>query len=232
VEKITTLLWKPDNQPKQSFADALLQRAAPRLQELGARMLKICVEDDHVEGDALRMNPVGPPKAAMVSYWIECAQDREPFEQVLADASASLASFLVVESTPIVNTKHLANPGERTPGMAQVTCIVPKEELSYAEFIRIWHTEQRACAIETQSTFQYVRNEIVRTLSGESPPWVAIVEEGFPIDAMRDPRVFYEAADDEAKFRNNLKRMIDTVEKFLAMDQTDVTITSEYVFER
>lgn len=232
MEKIVTLLWKPDEQRKQNFADALLQLAAPRLQKLGARKLKICVEDDHVESDALRMNPVAPPKAGMVSYWLECAQDRGPCEQVLEKASASLASFLVVESLPIVNTKHVANPGERTPGMSQVTCIVPKEGLPYEEFIRIWHTEQRPCAIETQSTFQYVRNEIVRTLSGSSPPWAAIVEEGFPIEAMRDPRVFYEAVDDEAKFQTNLKRMIETVQRFLAMDQTDVTITSEYVFER
>ena len=178
------------------------------------------------------MNPVGPPKAAMASYWVECAQERGPLERVLADASASLASFLVVESLPIVNTQHVAKPGERTPGMSQITCIVPKRELSYQEFIRIWHTEQLPCAIETQSTFQYVRNEIVRTLSGDTPTWAAVVEEGFPIEAMRDPRVFYDAVEDEAKFQANLKRMIETVQRFLEIDQTDVTITSEYVFER
>ena len=231
MEKIVTLLWKPSDQPKQSFADALLTRAAARLRELGARKLKVNVEDDAVEGDVLRMNPAGPPKAGMVSYWLECAQDRGPLEKVLAEASASLTSFLVVESIPIVNTKHVAKPGERTPGMSQVTGIVAKKDLPYDEFIRIWQTEQLPCAIETQSTFQYVRNEIVRTLSGSTPPWAAIVEESFPIEAMRNPRVFYDAADDEEKFRRNLKRMIETVQRFLEMDQTDVTITSEYIFE-
>jgi hypothetical protein len=232
VEKIVSVLWRPEGQPKQDFADALLGRAAPRLQELGARGLKICVEDDRVDGEKLRMNPLGPPKAGIASYWIECAQDRDPMERALVDAGASLASFLVVESQPIVNTKHRAAPGERTPGMAQVTCIAPREGLPYEEFIRLWHTKQRPCAIETQSTFQYVRNEIVRRLSGEAPSWAAIVEEGFPIEAMHDPRVFYDAVGDEAKFQANLKRMIETVQEFLAMDRTDVTITSEYVFER
>jgi len=232
VEKIVTLLWKPGDQPKQSFADGLLTRAAPRLRELGARKLKVCVEDDDVEGDALRMNPSGPPKAGMVSYWLECAQDRGALEKVLAEASASLASFLVVESIPIVNTKHLAKPGCRTPGMSQISGIVPKKDLAYDEFIHIWQADQLPCAIETQSTFQYVRNEIVRTLTGNPPPWAAIVEESFPIEAMRNPRVFYDAEDDEAKFQMNLKRMIETVQRFLELDQTDVTITSEYVFER
>lgn len=232
MEKIVTVLFRPDGQKKQDFADTLLQKAAPRLMELGAGKLKVSVEDDAVDGDALRSNPVGPPKAAMVSYWIECAQDRAPLEHVLADASASLASFLVVESQAIVNTQHVAKLGDRTPGMSQVTCVQPKEGLAYDEFIRIWHEEQRPCAIETQSTFQYVRNEIVRRISGEAPPWAAIVEEGFPIEAMSDRNVFYDAVGDDAKFKENFTRMMETVQKFLALDKVDVTITSEYVFER
>ena len=92
--------------------------------------------------------------------------------------------------------------------------------------------EQRDCAIETQSTFQYVRNEIVRTLTGAPPPWSAVVEEGFPIGALSDPRVFYDAVDEEEKFRANLKRMMDTVERFLEMPATDVTAMSEYVYAR
>ncbi|MCH2172523.1 EthD domain-containing protein [Myxococcota bacterium] len=233
MEKITTLLWRPENQSPQEFCDVLLQRIAPRLRELGALKLKICAEDNAVaEGQSLRMTPVGPPKSAFVSYWIELAQDRGPIEAVLSEASASLTSFLVVESSPIVNTKHVAAPGERTPGFSQVTCVTAKQDIPYEEFIRIWQEEQRPCAIETQSTFQYVRNEIVRVLTGTPPDWSAIVEEGFPIGALSDPHVFYDAVGDQKKFDANLKRMMDTVERFLQMDATDVTAMSEYVFER
>jgi hypothetical protein len=232
VEKIVTVLWKPAEMGKQEFADALLHNAAPEMIGLGAHRLKVCVEDDHVDGDALRMNPAPPPKSAMVSYWVECSEDRGPLEAVLARHAASLASFLVVESQPIVNTEHIAAPGERTPGMVQVTGIVRKAGLDYDEFIRIWQEEQRPCAIETQSTFQYVRNEIVRPLSGSAPPWAAIVEEAFPIEAMSDPYVFFDAVGDDEKFSANIGRMVDTVARMLEMDQTDVTITSEYVFER
>ena len=232
MEKIVTVLWKPAEMGKQEFADALLNDAAPEMVGLGARRLKVCVEDDHVDGDALRMNPAPPPKSAMVSYWVECSEDRAPLEAVLAGHAASLASFLVVESQPIVNTELIAAPGERTPGMVQVTGIVRKAGLDYEEFIRIWQQEQRPCAIETQSTFQYVRNEIVRPLSGSAPPWAAIVEEAFPIEAMSDPYVFFDAVGDDEKFSANIGRMVDTVARMLEMDQTDVTITSEYVFER
>lgn len=232
MEKVVTVLWKPDGMAKQQFADALLGEAVAVLLERGARKLKVCVEDEHVDGDGLRMNAVPPPKAAMVSYWLECSEDRGPLEEVLRAHADDLASFLVVESQPIVNTEHVVAAGERTPGMVQVTGIVAKEGLAHEEFVRIWHEEQRPCAIETQSTFQYVRNEIVRPLSGSAPPWAAIVEEAFPIEAMHDPYVFFDAVGDDEKFQANLQRMVDTVAKMLEMDQTDVTITSEYVFER
>ena len=232
MEKIVTVLWKPEASTKQEFADALLHDAAGRMVDLGARKLKICVEDDDVDGDALRMNPTPPPKSAMVSYWVECSEDRGPIEAVLAAPSADLAAFLVVESRPIVNTDHVAPLGERTPGMVQVTGIVRKDGLDYDEFIRIWQQEQRPCAIETQSTFQYVRNEIVRQLTGPALAWAAIVEEAFPLEAMNDPYVFFDAVGDDDRFQANIGRMVDTVAKMLEMDQTDVTITSEYVFER
>jgi hypothetical protein len=232
VEKIVTVLWKPDESSKQEFADALLQDAVASMVDLGARKLKVCVEDDYVDGDALRMNPAPPPKSAMVSYWVECSEDRGPVEAVLAAHAADLASFLVVESQPIVNTEHVAAPGERTPGIVQVTGIVRKDGLDRDEFIRIWQEEQRPCAIETQSTFQYVRNEIVRQLSGSARPWAAIVEEAFPLEAMNDPYVFFDAVGDDDRFQSNIGRMVETVAKMLEMDQTDVTITSEYVFER
>lgn len=233
MEKILTLLWRPEGQASQDFADTLLGKAAPRLRELGAAGLKLCVEDDAVAAGAkLRMNPVGPPKAAMVGYWVDCAQDRGPLEAVLDEASAALTSFLVVESVPTPNLAHPSpGGGARTEGFSQVTCIQPRADLDYEDFIRIWHTEQRPCATETQSTFGYVRNEIVRRLRGDAPPWAAVVEELFPIGALDDPRVFYDAVDDEEKFRANLKRMIDTVQRFMDMAKVDVTAMSEYVFD-
>ena len=232
VEKIVTILWRPEGQPKQAFADALVSEAAPRMIAAGARWLKVCVEDDAVDADPLRMNPVPPPKAAMVSYWGECHEDRGPLEDELARHAITLASFLVLESRPVVNTEHVAEPGARTPGMVQVTAIVRRPDISEDEFRRIWHEEQRPCAIETQSTFGYVRNEIVRTLAGDPPPWDAIGAESFPLEAMSDPAVFFDAVGDPDKLAANIERMVETVSRMLDLGQTDVTITSEYVFER
>ncbi|MFK8018291.1 MAG: EthD domain-containing protein [Pseudomonadales bacterium] len=233
MEKIVTLLWRPEGVTAQAFANTLLNEVKPALLAESIRGLKICVHDDDTAvGEKLQMLATDQPKAAMVSYWIDMAQARDPIENVLQQHASKLLSFLVIESTPIVNTSQAAAPGERTPGFSQVTCVRAREDLSKEEFLNIWHNEHMACAIETQSTFQYIRNEIVRPLTGEGPEWTAIVEEGFPAAAMENPEVFYDALGDQPKFKANLDRMITTVSKFLAMEGMDVTAMSEYVIER
>ena len=47
--------------------------------------------------------------------------------------------------------------------MKQISCITKRADISQDEYIRIWHGDHRKVAIETQSTFGYVRNEIFRT---------------------------------------------------------------------
>ena len=97
MEKIVTLLWKPESQSAQEFADQLRSQVIPRLQELGAEKLKLCVEDDDVSaGAGLHQTPVGKPKSAFVSYWTELAQDRGPIESVLAEASTDLVSLSLI----------------------------------------------------------------------------------------------------------------------------------------
>lgn len=233
MEKIVTLLWRPEDVPVQQFADTLLGPVAEQLKSQNIRGLKICVRDsDTAAGDALAMTVTDLPKAAMVSYWVDMAQARTPVEEILSQCSASLASFLVIESTPIINTLHPPKMGQRTNGFSQVTCVKARDDLEYSEFLNIWHNEHMACAIETQSTFQYIRNEIVRPLTGQAPVWTAIVEEGFPEGAMSNPEVFYDAVGDQQKFKANMERMMTTVSKFLDLETIDVSAMSEYVFDQ
>ena len=85
-------------------------------------------------------------------------------------------------------------------------------------------------AIDVQSTFSYVRNEVVRPLTSDAPAWGGIVEEGFPLEALSDRRVFYDAVDDEEKFRRNLEAMIESCAAFLSMERVDSHPMSEYRF--
>ncbi len=232
MEKLVSVLWKPESSSDAEFARSL-RGCAQELQKRGAMRLRISVVDDDVAAGArLRLSPMDPPKSAIVGYWLHEADDRGPIEAVLSGVAERIVSYLVVESEPIRNTDRVAPLGERTPGFSLVTAIEPKPGLAYEDFVRHWHTVHRKAAIETQSTFAYVRNEIVRPLSEGAPPWVAIVEESFPQGALGDPAVFFAAEGDAEKFARHTKQMLESVTAFLALDRVDSHPMSEYVFER
>lgn len=231
MEKLASVLWKPEDQTPQAFADALLGKA-PELAKAGAGKLRIDVSDDAVAaGSGVAVGQMDPPKSAVVFYWLDLADDRGPVEALLAPLAARVETFLVVEAVPVENTTQVAPLGQRTPGFNFVTCIERKPGLSDAAFLAHWHVEHRRCAVETQSTFAYVRNEIVRAYSDTAPAWEAIVEEAFPIEALTDPRVWYKAKDDE-ELAKNRGWMIESCLAFLALDKVEAHPMSEYVFER
>ncbi len=233
MEKLAYVLWKRGEEPDGAFAERLRGELAPRLRVLGARFLKCSVVDGHVEGGtALRIGRMDPAKSALATFWVDQAQEREPLEDALRQASGRVAGYLVVESRPLVPVAEVAEPGERTPGFHLVTCITAREGLSHDAFIDFWHHRFRDVAIETQSTFDYVRNEIVRALTPEAPAWSAIVEEGFPIGALTDPAVFYDAVGDPAKQQANQTRMFEHVQQFLDLAVIESHPMSEYAFER
>ena len=233
MEKLCCVLWKPAGVPDAAFAKGLLE-AAPDLARRGALALRVNAVDEAVAaGRAARVSRMDPPKSAVVTFWVhEADLLRGPLLEALEAQAERVAAYLVVESTPILNTTQLAPLGERTPGFNLVTCIEPKDGLAYDDFIHLWHTEHRVVALETQSTFAYVRNEIVRALTPDAPRWAAVVEESFPIEALTDQAVWYAARGSPEKLARHRKRMIESCAAFLALERVDSHPMSEYVFAR
>ena len=223
MEKLVYLLFRTRDLPGAALRDELVQKTAASLRAAGATQIAVNVDDEAVAaGRPIRRSE--PPIRAMVSFWLENSDDREEAERVLGERTTRLAGYLVSESRPIVHERPL---GQRTPGMNQVTCISRKRGLAVQEFFHIWNVDHKRVAIETQSTFGYVRNVIVRPLCGESPAWDAIVEESFPIEALDDLRVFYAADSDEA-LEANMQRMMESCQRFLDFEPLECTPMSEY----
>ena len=223
MEKLAYLVYHEADHEGDELRRTLVEKAVPALREGGAFYITVNVQDgDVAEGEAMRQSD--PPIRAMVSFWMQDADERAACENALRSASQGIAGYLVLESRPMV---HEAPVGERSPGMNQVTCISRRKDISYDEFLEIWHTDHRKVAIETQSTFGYVRNTIVRPLTEGADPWTAIVEESFPIEALTSQHAFYDAADDEALHRN-IKTMVESCQRFLEMNPMEFTHMSEY----
>lgn len=223
MEKLVYLLFDEADASGSTLRSALLDKAAPALRAAGAREISVFVHDEDVAaGTPLWRSD--PPIRAMVSYWMEDADERAACEQALAACAKRLAGYRVAESRP---TPHERPRGRRTPGMNQITCISRRPDLSESEFIRIWHQDHERVAIETQSTFGYVRNVVVGPLTEGAPRWDGIVEESFPIEALTDPRAFYAARSDE-ELKRNMERMLESCRRFLDFEPLEYTHMSEY----
>jgi hypothetical protein len=101
--------------------------------------------------------------------------------------------------------------------------------LDEATWLTRWQRDHTPVAIETQATFGYTQNWVVRALTAEAPTISAIVEELFPAEAVSDLRAFFGAADD-ADLQARLQRMIASTSAFGANENIDTVPTSRYVF--
>jgi hypothetical protein len=101
--------------------------------------------------------------------------------------------------------------------------------LGYREWITRWHGTQSPVSAELQPRTRYVRNEVVRALTGGAPEIDGIVEEGWPSAAhVADPMLFFQATT-PAELDANVARMMASVEACLDLDRLRSTTMSEYL---
>jgi hypothetical protein len=230
MEKLAYLLWKPEDASADEFRDELLGETAKALLGAGALRLQVNVADSAVAPAAsMRMLNTRPLPDALVTLALHTHLDRKPVERALAAAAPRIAGYLVLESEPIVNTKQRARDGERTPGYSQLALIQRPPRLDAEHWLQIWQGSHTAVAKETQSTFRYVQNRVVQTLTYGAPRFDAIVEECFPAAAMTSQHAFYDAIGDDAKLDANRRRMLESSTRFIDFDRIDVIPMSEYV---
>lgn len=229
MEKLVYVLWKRESDGDGEFVSRLLGDTADRLRALGVHGLSMnLVDEAAIRVQTSRITHLDPPISGTVSFWLDSADARAPYEEALAAVTGRSAGYLVVESVPIVNRTHTAPLGERTPGINMVALIERPERLSWEAWIEHWHGHHRVVAIETQCTFLYVRNVVVRALTPDAPPWSGIVEEGFPEEAVTDPMLWYRAGGSPEKLQENMGRMIESVRAFLDIERVESHPTSEY----
>ncbi len=229
MEKLVYVLWKREEDTSEEFRGRMLGPVAEAILAEGARGLSMNLVDEFVAHTKdVRMTKFDPPMAGTVSLWLDSSDDRARCEQALAEVTSRRAGYLVVESVPLVNTTQTAPLGERTPGINVVACIERPEWISHEEWIEHWHGHHKIVALETQSTFLYIRNVVVRALTEGAPPWAGIVEEGFPAEAVTDPMLWYCAEGSQEKMQANIARMMESCQAFLDIDRVESNSMSEY----
>jgi hypothetical protein len=228
MEKIIYVLW--------TGGDADLVGAVGALADAGATGVQVNLADDDVAPAAQwRIENHRPVADAFVSLWLPTAHitTRGPIDSIVrtaAGADARVGAYLVTESCPLNNTRFPTSPGQRTPGFAQIALLRPPARQPFDEFLNAWLDDHTTVALDTQHTFAYVQNLVVRTLLAEGEPCEAIVEECFPEAAMTDVHAFFDAVDDDERLADHTNRMLASTARFLDLDRLDVIPTSQYAF--
>jgi len=216
--------------------NAAVKQLPDALKGAGAQFIRINVRDEAVaagegliqsrEVDGLK----GALPEAVVQLWLPSSHVlyRQAVDRVIADHCQSFEAWLVSESNIITNDRHVPEPGARTSGFAQIAFLTLPEKLHWNMWRAIWRDDHTAVAIETQSNFEYVQNLVVEPLTDQASPFVAIVEECFPLAALTDPLVFFDAAGDANKFEKNLARMMESCGRFIDPGTINVFPTSQY----
>ena len=225
--------------PARGSGDGLrdgLVGAVDRFLAVGALGLTVDVDDSDSEVPP----PLPPPEdeptfRALVSVWLANYQRRGPVEALLDDLVPDYDGYLVVESlyTDYGENRHATRrdwpDGERSPGVLSVTLLTKPDGLSYHEWIEHWHGHQSPMSEAMQPRTRYVRNEVVRALTADAPPWRGIVEEAWPSAGhITDPFLFYSASSQQ-ELDANLVTMLDSVNKLTDLSSLRIATMSEYL---
>lgn len=207
----------------------LRAKVAADLLDTGLPGLAINVRDEEVRDSLMTLTTMDPPVAALVSLWVQQSYGEQVAAaiQLLGKECEEVAAYLVTESVPLPPPRTVA--GQRTVGLANVALLRRPDELDELTWLDRWHIDHTPVAIETQSTFGYVQNAVVRTLTPGAPALSAIVEELFPAEAMSDLHAFFGAADDD-DLRDRMERMVASTSAFGANKNVDTVPTSRYVY--
>ena len=230
MEKIIFALWRRSGETTKGFNLRLREQVAPELEELTAAIrLNLC--DEHVSnGNSPRMASQQPQMDAVIQIWLDSAHDkcRVPVEDLLEKSAFRIAAWLVCESTVLPNTIHPPKSGQRTEGFSQLAFLGKPPRLNWQSWRDIWQRDHTDVAIKTQSTFEYVQNLVVRPLSYNAPNCAAVVEECFPIDALNDQSVYFDARENNDRLVKNQQRMAESCARFIDFDRIDCIPTSQY----
>ena len=204
MEKVIYPLWRPESVSAEAFRESLLGPFTEQaLANPLVRGLKICVVDDAVAPAAgYRMESLfhrGYDGAVLL--WVEHSTGLEAEHLGLADYCEQFHGYLVSEAEQIPQYHQSAQEGQRTTGMNEIVCLKRPDRLSFEEWRDIWQNSHTEIAIDTQSTFGYRQNLVIRSLTSDAPEIDAIIEENFPEAAIHGRPAFYDAGDDQALYQ-------------------------------
>ena len=194
------------------------------LRDAGVHELQVNVRDDAVAG-ALTIQHLEQPIETIVST---CGGVEADILRILSNYTEQMVGWEVEERKPLPPPQ--VQDGARADALANLAFIRKPSEVPYDSWLQHWHGPHTQVAIQTQATFGYVQNRVVRQLTPDTPPVDAIVEELFPIAAVTDMHAFYGSGGDDAELSRRITTLMESVAVLGADRDIDLVPTSRYVW--
>ncbi|WKN49333.1 hypothetical protein [Nocardioides sp. Arc9.136] len=207
------------------LAELLEDGLRGQLAAAGASRLQVNLDDEPVAA-ALRIPGPAAPVRAVVSVWAAGGTAAVVDVLAAAVAGATLDGWEVEERLPLAPPE--VADGRRAEALANVAVLRRPAELDVDEWRHRWLVDHTPVAIETQGTFGYVQNLVLRPVTEDATYVSAIVEELFPMAAVGDLHAFYGSGGDADELRSRMERMMASVGRFGADRDLDLVPTSRY----
>ncbi len=227
MEKVMVVLRAAD--PDDDWCARQRGPVADAVLGLGVAGLSVNVRDGAVRHSLMTLTRLDPPVAAVISLWTQQCYGEQVAAvlRLLRTEAESVAAYLVTESVPMPAPVEI---GCRTAGLANIALLRRPAAMDQDSWLSRWQQDHTPVAIQTQATFGYTQNWVVRTLTPDAPAIAGIVEELFPAAAITDLTAFFGAADD-ADLQQRVSRMVASTSAFGANENIDTVPTSRYVLK-
>ena len=198
------------------------------LSAMGVDEYVLNVRDEAVLGALIDVQVTSKPFLAAVRARVPVASSTacaELVERLRQVGPVSAWSVTASEPLPVVAPAG----GGRCEGLANLAFLRRPDRLGREEWLRTWLEEHTTVAVETQSTTGYTQHVVVRALTDDAPVIDGIVEEMFPIEAVSDLGVFFDARGSDERMAANIRAMTASTARFLDDGTVDAIPTGRYV---
>lgn len=225
--------------PAAVLGDVIAAAGAP-LAALGVADYVVNVRDEQVAGAMIDVQVTDRPVLAAVRARVPVASARvcaPVIEALRALGPVSAWALTASEPLPIETAGDaVSEPSSGIPavatrceGMANLAFLRRPERIGREQWLSMWLEDHTQIAIDTQSTTGYTQHVVVRALTEDAPVIDGIVEEVFPIEAVRDLGVFFDARGSDERMAANVRAMTDSTARFLDDGTVDAVPTGRYV---